>query len=203
LTGITRIGVDEVLWQRGYKFLTVVYQIDNGCRRLLWVAQDRTHKTMLRFFRWFGRERSAALRWVCSDMWKPYLRVVAKKAGQALNVLDRFHIMAKMNKALDEVRAQEAKAMKAKGLKPVLTHSRWCLLKRPENHYFQGVEGKYQPIRWVGERHHAESIPFGGVERVPRGFRRVTPLGRQTHPPRGLHPRTALEPSWRLWSGNG
>jgi transposase len=40
-------------------------------------------------------------------MWQPYLRVIAKKAGQALHVLDRFHIMAKMNKAIDEVRAQE------------------------------------------------------------------------------------------------
>jgi transposase len=97
--------------------------------RLLWVGQDRTLKTMLRFFRWFGKDRSAALRYVCSDMWKPYLRVIAKKAAQALHVLDRFHIMAKMNKAIDEVRAQETKAMKAKGLEPVLHNSRWCLLK--------------------------------------------------------------------------
>lgn len=133
LTGITAIGIDEVLWKRGYKFLTVVYQIDSGCRRLLWLGPDRTLKTTLRFFRWFGKERSGALRFVCSDMWKPYLRVIAKKAGQAIHVLDRFHIMAKMNKAIDEVRAQEAKAMKAKGLTPVLKHSRWCLLKRPEN----------------------------------------------------------------------
>ena len=108
LTGITAIGLDEVLWQRGYKFLTVVYQIDSGCRRLLWVGQDRTLKTTLSFFRWLGKERSAQLKFVCSDMWKPYLRVIAKKAGQALNILDRFHIMAKMNKAIDEVRAQEA-----------------------------------------------------------------------------------------------
>jgi transposase len=133
LTGIRSFGVDEVLWHHGYKFLTVVYPIDNGRRRLLWVGQDRTLKTMLSFFRGFGKDRSAALRFVCSDMWKPYLSVIAKKAGQALHVLDRFHIMAKMNKAIDEVRAQEAKAMKAKGLEPVLRNSRWSLLKRPEN----------------------------------------------------------------------
>jgi transposase len=133
LSGITAIGMDEVLWHRGYKFLTVVYQIDNGCRRLLWVGQDRTLKTTLRFFRWLGRERSAALRFVCSDMWKPYLRVIAKKAPKALNILDRFHVAAKMNKAIDEVRAQEAKALKAKGIAPLLKNTRWCLLKRPEN----------------------------------------------------------------------
>jgi transposase len=133
LSGITSLGVDEVLWKAGYKFLTVVYQLDAGCLRLLWVGQERTHKTMLRFFRWFGQERSALLRFICSDMWQPYLRVIAKKAAQALHVLDRFHIMAKMNKAIDEVRAQETKAMKAQGLEPVLRNSRWSLLKRPEN----------------------------------------------------------------------
>ena len=66
-------------------------------------------------------------------MWKPYLKVIAKKAGDAIHVLDRFHIMQKMNKAIDEVRAGEARQMKADGYEEVLKHSRWCLLKRPEN----------------------------------------------------------------------
>jgi len=133
LAGITAIGVDEILWQRGHKYLTVVYQIDSHCTRLLWVGQDRTLKSLLRFFRAFGKERSAQLRFVCSDMWKPYLRAIAKKAGQALHVLDRFHIAMHLNKAIDEVRAAEAREMKARGLEPILKHSRWCLVKRPEN----------------------------------------------------------------------
>lgn len=66
-------------------------------------------------------------------MWRPYLKVIAKKAGQALHILDRFHIMAHLSKAIDEVRAAEAKELKAKGYEPVLTKSRWLLLKRPEN----------------------------------------------------------------------
>jgi transposase len=133
LTGVTAIGVDEILWQRGHKYLTVVYQIDSHCKRLLWVGKDRTIKSLLRFFRAFGKERSAGLLFVCSDMWKPYLKVIAKKAAQALHVLDRFHIAMHMNKAIDEVRAQEARNLKAKGLDPILKHSRWCLLKRLEN----------------------------------------------------------------------
>ena len=133
LSNVSSIGVDEVLWHRGHKYLTVVYQIDDGCRRLLWVGKDRTVRTLLRFFRVFGKERSAQLRFVCSDMWKPYLRVIAKKAAQAVHVLDRFHIAMHMNKAIDEVRAKETRELKAKGLFPILTHSRWCLLKRPEN----------------------------------------------------------------------
>ena len=133
LEGIQAIGVDEIQWQRGHKYLTLVYQIDEDCRRLLWAGKDRTTKTLLRFFRMFGKERSARLRFVCSDMWKPYLKVIGRKAGQAIHVLDRFHIMAKMNKAIDEVRAAEAKRLERDGYEPVLKHSRWCLLKREEN----------------------------------------------------------------------
>ncbi len=133
LSGISAVGIDEVAWQRGPRFLTLVYQIDEGCRRLLWVGEERRVKTLLGFFRWFGLERSAELRFICSDMWRPYLTVIAKKAAGAIHVLDRFHIVAKMNKALDEVRAQESRALAAKGYEPVLKHTRWLLLKRPEN----------------------------------------------------------------------
>jgi transposase len=132
LDGIKSIGVDEILWLKG-KFLTVVYQIDEGSIRLLWLGKDRKVKTLLKFFRQFGRERTKALRFVCSDMWQPYLKVIAKKAKQALNILDRFHIMSNMNKEIDEVRRQEVKDLKAKGLGEVLKHARWTLLKRPEN----------------------------------------------------------------------
>ena len=133
LKEIEAIGVDEVQWQKGHKYLTLVYQIDDGSKRLLWIGKDRTTKTFLRFFRMLGEERSSQLKFVCSDMWKPYLKVIAKKAGQAIHVLDRFHIMQKMNKAIDEVRASEARQMKADGYEPILKHSRWCLLKRREN----------------------------------------------------------------------
>jgi transposase len=59
--------------------------------------------------------------------------VIAKKAGGALNILDRFHIFAHIGKAIDEVRVQEAKELKEKGYEPILTKTRWLLLKRPEN----------------------------------------------------------------------
>jgi transposase len=133
LEGISAIGIDEIGRGRGQSYVTLVYQIDAEVRRLLWVGKNRTAKTLLGFFKWFGEKRSAGLRFVCSDMWKPYLRVIARKAGQAVHVLDRFHIMSNMGKAIDKVRAQEVKALKAKGKAPVLTGTRWCLLKRPEN----------------------------------------------------------------------
>ena len=66
-------------------------------------------------------------------MWQPYLRVIREKCSQAIHILDRFHIVAKMNKALDEVRAGEARKMVRQGYEPLLKKTRWCLLKRKDN----------------------------------------------------------------------
>jgi transposase len=133
MSGITAIGVDELQWGRGHRYITVVYQINRDCKRLLWIGEQRTVKTLLRFFRWLGQDRAQHLEFICSDMWKAYLKVIAKKAAQAIHVLDRFHIMTHLNKAIDEVRAGEAKELVRQGYDPVLKKSRWLLLKRPEN----------------------------------------------------------------------
>jgi len=133
VSGVESVGVDEIAWQRGHKYLTLVYQIDRHCVRLLWIGKDRTVKTFLKFFRKFGSSWTLQLKHICSDMWRPYIKVIKKKAPQALHILDRFHIVAKMNKAIDEVRAAEYKKMKTDGYEPILKSSRWCLLKRKEN----------------------------------------------------------------------
>lgn len=132
MSGITAIGVDEIHWKKG-KFLTLVYQINDGMKRLLWAGEDRKEETFREFFRWLGEERSKLIQFVCSDMWAPYLNVIAQMAKNALNILDRFHIAMHMSKAIDEVRAGETKSLKQTGDEVVLKHSRWCLLKRPEN----------------------------------------------------------------------
>jgi len=130
---IRAIGVDEIQYGKGHKYLTLVYQIDLDCTRLLWIGKERTVRTFREFFAMIGPEVSAKIEFVCSDMWKPYLGVIREKCSHALNILDRFHIVAKVNKALDDIRASEARRMKRDGYEPVLTKSRWCLLKRPEN----------------------------------------------------------------------
>jgi transposase len=133
VSNIRSIGIDEVQWRRGHKYLTVVYEISEQCRRLLWVGENREETTLHAFFDWLGGRRAARVRHVCSDMWKPYLTVIKERIPQAIHVLDRFHIVQKMNKAIDETRAQEARTLKSAGARPVLTHTRWCLLKRPSN----------------------------------------------------------------------
>ena len=127
------IGVDEIQYGRGHTYLTLVYQIEAGCVRLLWVGKDRTLESFEKFFTLIGKELAEKIEFVCSDMWKPYLKLNARHCTHALNILDRFHVVAKMNLALDDVRAAEARRMVQDGYEPVLKKSRWCLLKRPEN----------------------------------------------------------------------
>jgi transposase len=132
LDGIEAIGVDEIQWHRGHCYLTLVYQIEDGLKRLLWVAEDRTEDSLRRFFKSLGEARRS-IRFVCSDMWQQYLKVIAEQLPTAVHVLDRFHIMKKMNEAIDQVRRSEAARLKHDGYEEVLKHSRWCLLKRREN----------------------------------------------------------------------
>ena len=132
LEGITAIGVDEIQWRKGHKYLTLVYQINQGCVRLLWIGLERTEVRFNEFFNML-QERSKDIEFVCSDMWKPYLKVIKERVGQAVHILDRFHIVARLNKALDEVRAQEHRKMKEEGYEPLLTKTRWLLLKRERN----------------------------------------------------------------------
>jgi transposase len=66
-------------WMRrgkGHKYLTLVYQIDLGCTRMLWIGKERTVKTFREFFTMIGPEVSAKIEFVCSEMWKPYLGVI-------------------------------------------------------------------------------------------------------------------------------
>jgi transposase len=130
---IRAIGVDEIQYSKGHKYLTLVYQIEEGCTRLLWIGKDRTVESFEQFFNMIGKQLCDGIEFVCSDMWQPYLRVIRERCTNALNILDRFHIVAKMNEALDDVRASEARKLAKDGHKPILKKSRWCILKRKTN----------------------------------------------------------------------
>jgi transposase len=133
VSDVVAIGVDEIQWKRGHHYLTLVYQIDSRVRRLLWMGQERKERTLDSFFDQLGKEVLPSLQYVCTDMWKPYLKVIRERAHQAIHILDRYHVMASMNKAIDQIRAGEARRLQEDGYEPVLKHSRWCLLKRTVN----------------------------------------------------------------------
>jgi transposase len=133
LDGVQAIGVDEIHWgknKRADAFLTVIYQIDSHCRRLLWVGRKRTQATLRRGLAALGPAVVSGLRFVCSDMWRPYLNVIAAKVPQALHVLDRFHITMHLNQAVDQVRRAESSRLRGRPMAERLKKMRWKLLRR-------------------------------------------------------------------------
>jgi transposase len=139
LEGITSIGVDEICYRVGRKFMTLVYQIDEGRCRLLFITKDRTEKSLAKFFVMLNQgtvgqmKRSFLIKFVCSDMWKPYLNVIAKGCPNALNILDRFHIKKHLNEAVDQTRRDEVKKRKEQGKSDVLKKSRFLFLYNRDN----------------------------------------------------------------------
>jgi transposase len=135
LKRVESIGVDEIHWGRGLRaqnFLTLLYQIDGHCRRLLFVGKGRSQRTLRQGLKALGPAVVQGLRFVCSDMWKPYLEVIRVQAGQALHVLDRFHITLHLNQAVDQVRRAESGRLRvaSQAAAQQLKHTRWMLLRR-------------------------------------------------------------------------
>ena len=133
LSGVKSIGVDEISRAKGHEYVTLVYEVGAERKRLLWVNEDRKEQSLEGFFDLLGEDRSKQIEFVCSDMWKPFLNVIKNRASQAVQVLDRYHIMTHFSKAIDQIRAGEAKALAETGKGQILKNSRWTLLKRPEN----------------------------------------------------------------------
>lgn len=131
LENVKAIGIDELHWGK-YGFLTVIYQIDEGRRRLLWLGRERTETTLRAGLDTLGPAVVAGVEFVCTDMWRPYLNVIRAYLPHALHVLDRFHITAHLNKAVDEVRRGEVSRLMAAGRTSaaLLKKMRWNLLKK-------------------------------------------------------------------------
>lgn len=136
LVGVTALGVDELHHGRGktsLNFLTLVYQVDRGSRRLPWIGRSRTEATLcvgLDELEAWHPGFTAAPRVVCSDMWKPFLKVVRQRCGQAVNVLDPFHIAKHLNEAVDAVRRGEQARLRDKTAARQAKGGRFLLLKR-------------------------------------------------------------------------
>jgi transposase len=113
--------------------MTLVYDIRAATKRLLAVAEHRTEVSVRACPEDLGEPARQGVRFVCSDRWRPDLKVIREESGHAVHVLDRFHVMQRFGKALDAIRAEEAKKLVDDGYEPVLKKSRWCLLKRPED----------------------------------------------------------------------
>ncbi len=131
---LRRIGIDEISYKRGHKYLTVVVEGDTGV--LLWAHPGRDRKTLERFFDRLGEARCTEITLVSADAAEWIANVVAARCENAELCLDPFHIVAWATKALDEVRREVWNAARRDGQKAVardLKGARYALWKNPED----------------------------------------------------------------------
>lgn len=141
LDGLRRIGIDEISYKRGHRYLTIVVDHDSG--RLVWAAAGRDKATVAAFFDELGNDRAALLTHVSADAADWIGSVVAVRAPNAIRCADPFHVVAWATDALDQVRRQawnEARgavgrrtAPRVSGMARDLKHARYALWKNPEN----------------------------------------------------------------------
>ena len=130
LAGLRRIGIDELSYRKGQRYIMVVVDHDSG--RLVWAAEGRCQDTVRAFFDDLGPERSAALAEVSADGAEWIHDVIAERAPQAKICLDSYHVVEWANKAVGKVRGRLAAELKATG-QAELAGTRWAVLKKPED----------------------------------------------------------------------
>jgi transposase len=125
------IGIDEVSYRKGHKYLTLVANHASGDPA--WIAEGRSQKTLGTFFDELGPERSVKIEFVTMDMCAPFIAEVKARAPQAEIVFDPFHVVKLASEAIHEVRRTEARIRKGTDEAAVLKGSRWALLKASES----------------------------------------------------------------------
>ncbi len=131
IRGLRSIGIDEISYQKGHKYLTVVYDLERAC--VVWVGKGKGRETIDTFFNeMLSDYQKQQIRWGCCDMSETYIGAIKDHCPNAKLVLDRFHIAKALNGAMDEVRKEQwrmATGAERKALKGL----RWLLFKHPSN----------------------------------------------------------------------
>ncbi len=121
----TGIGVDEIAYEKGHKYLTVVREIGGG---VIWIGKGRKKETLDQFFKELGEKKCKKITVAVIDMWKPYIKSISENTNAEI-VFDKFHVIKKINEAVDNIRKQEfAKANEDE--KRRMKKKRFLILKR-------------------------------------------------------------------------
>lgn len=128
---VTAIAVDELSFRKGQRYLTLVYDLQNG--RVLWTKEGRSKATLDAFFETLNPEARARIQHVAIDMFEAYAKSVRQWLPHATLIYDRFHVQQLASKAMDELRRSEWRRLQdtdeAQGIKRL----RWALLRNPWN----------------------------------------------------------------------
>jgi len=125
-----RIGIDEIAYQKGHKYLTIIRDLD--LNKVIWVGLDRKEQTLDMFFEELGLEKQKHILLAVVDMWDPYIASLTNYCPNVRIVYDKFHIIKIINQALDDVRKKEFAKTDNKQRKE-WKKKRFLILKRNKN----------------------------------------------------------------------
>jgi len=127
IRGLVSMGVDELAYKKGQRYVTLVYDLDRA--KVVWVGEGKGRETIDRFFtEVLTKEQRERIRWACSDMANSYTDAIKEHCPNATLVIDKFHLVKKLNEAVDEVRKEQWRELKGAERKAV-KGLRWVLGK--------------------------------------------------------------------------
>lgn len=127
IRGLTTVGIDEISYAKGHKYATIVYDLDCAC--VVWIGAGKGRDTIDRFFtEALSDYQRSRIKWACCDMSEAYMGAIKEHCENATLVLDRFHIVKKLNEAVDEVRKEQWRQANRKDRK-ALKGLRWLLYR--------------------------------------------------------------------------
>ena len=181
LGGLRRIGIDEISYRKGHKYLLVVVDHDTG--RLVWAGKGADQTSLTAFFTLLGPERCARVSHISSDSAGWISDVVAVYCPQAVRCADPYHVVTWATEALDEQRriawnaARGAARGHSRHKRPsaptkALKNARWALWKNPDNL----TERQREQLAWIAKTNPALHRAWA----LKEGLRTVFAIGKRS-----------------------
>ncbi|MFH0875879.1 MAG: ISL3 family transposase [archaeon] len=127
---IRRIAIDEIAIEKGHKYFTIIRDYDTGIA--LKIIFGRDYKNVKEALETLGTERLSLIKYASLDMWDPYIKAIKECCPNAELVFDKFHVVKKINEAVDKVRKKEF-AHASDQERIYMKHKRWVILHRHKN----------------------------------------------------------------------
>lgn len=188
---LRRIGIDEISYKKGHKYLTIIVDHDTGY--LVWAAPGRDKKTLHRFFDALGEQRCRQITHVSADGADWIAKVVDKRCPNAVRGADPFHVVSWATDALDQTRRDAWNAARggkggATEQSKALKKARWALWRNPEDL----TEAQQAKLGWLAKTHPRVHRAWA----LKEGLRMVFVLARQGAKPAA---KQALD-RWISWA---
>jgi transposase len=183
LAGLRRIGIDEISYRKGHKYLLVIVDHDSG--RLVWAGKGADQASLAAFFTRLGPERCAQLTHISSDSATWMNEVIAAYCPQAIRGADPYHVVSCATEALDEQRRiawnaargaarGHSRHKRPTGVTKALKDARWALWKNPDTF----TERQREQLAWIAKTNPTLHRAWA----LKEGLRTVFAIARRSPP---------------------